>query len=170
MNGDISSNADVALAKAQAVAVAAKNRQTPVPMPAGMPPQTSLANNTSAVPNQQPNMGQQGIMPQAMMSNQAPPMQTHNIGKSPQNAGNISQSPHMSPQTATPRQSPGPSIASKPVTAAQTQMQNQQTPNAATPQPSNLQTPGAQTPPKVSKLKKYRMSAVHGGLWLSIYD
>jgi hypothetical protein len=164
MNGDISTDV-VALAKAQAVAVAAKNRQTPVPLPSGMPPQTSLANNTSAVPNQalsmpnqkQPNMPQQGMMPQAMMSNQAPPMQTHNIGKSPQNAGNMSQSPHMSPQSVTPRQSPGPSIGNKPVAAGQTQMQNPQTPNAATPQPANSQTPGAQTPPKVRRLEKYRI-------------
>jgi hypothetical protein len=173
MNGDIS-NAEVALAKAQAVAVAAKNRQTPVPMATGMPPQISLPNNTNAVTNQTlpmsskpPNMPQQGMMHQPMMPSQTPPMmpsqtppmmpsqtppmQTHNIGKSPHNAGNISQSPHMSPQrTTTPRQSPGPSIANKPVAAAHSQMQNPQTPNAATPQPTNSQTPGSQTPPKVS--------------------
>ena len=177
MNGDISNNSDVALAKAQAVAVASKNRQPQLPMAAGMPAQTSLANNnSSAHANQtlpmssqastmpqpstmsQPStMPQQGMqMPQPMATNQAPPMQTHNIGKSPQNAGNISQSPHMSPQTATPRQSPGPALAGgKPVAPIQPQLQNPQTPSAATPQNSQTtisQTPGAQTPPRVCKL------------------
>lgn len=163
MNGDISNNADVALAKAQAVAVAAKNRQPQLPVAGGMPPQTSLANNSSSahasqtlpMSSQPSTMSQQGMMPQPMLTNQAPPMQTHNIGKSPQNAGNISQSPHMSPQTGTPRQSPGPAIASKPVAAAQPQLQNPQTPNAATPPNSQTtisQTPGAQTPPRVCKV------------------
>ncbi len=167
MNGDISNNADVALAKAQALEVAAKNRQIPVPMASSMPVQTSVPSNPTAVPNQTlpmsskpPSMSPQGMMPQPMMSNQAPPMPTHNIGKSPQNAGNMSQSPHMSPQAVTPRQSPGPSIGNKPAAAAQAQMQNQQSPNAATPQPTNSQTPGAQTPPKVSHVD---FAALHFG-------
>ena len=174
MNGDISNNADVALAKAQAVAVASKNRQPQLPIAGGMPPQTSLANNSSSAHanqtlpmssqvstmSQPSTMSQQGMMPQPMVTNQAPPMQTHNIGKSPQNAGNISQSPHMSPQTGTPRQSPGPAIASKPVAATQPQLQNPQTPSAATPQNSQTtisQTPGAQTPPRVCKRWCFRV-------------
>ena len=162
MNGDISNNTDVALAKAQAVEVAAKNRQTPIPMPTGMPSQTSLLNNamrnqtTMPMSSQPTAMPQRSMMPQQMLPNQTPPIPTHNIGKSPQNSGNLSQSPHMSPQAATPRQSPGPAITNKPA-AAHSQMQNPQTPNTATPnaQPTSsqapgAQTPGAQTPPKVS--------------------
>ena len=127
MNGDCS-NADFTSAKTQVIAAAKKNRQTPVPMAAGMPPRTSLPSNTPAVPNQQPNMLQPAIMPPPMMSNQMPPMQTHNIGKSPQNAGNTCQSSHMS--------------------VAQMQMQNEQKANATTQQSTKLQTPGTQTRPK----------------------
>lgn len=106
MNGDIGSNAEVHLTQP----VAAMNRQTPVPMAAGMPSQTSLSNNISH--NVGLPISSQPTIPQSMK----------NIGKS---SSNIPPSPRMSPQSSTPRQSPSPAVNSNAsVAPVQTQLNN----------------------------------------------
>ena len=126
------------MAQAEAVAVATKNRQPPV---SALPSQPTLPTNP-------PVAGQPTVAskPQ-MMSNQAS-VTPQNIGKSPQNSGNHSQtSPHMSPQTATPPHH-SPAQMSGKVTP---QISNKTpTSTAQSPQPAaTAQTPNS----KVSKQK-----------------
>lgn len=133
MNGEIAGSTAVARAQAEAVAVATKNRQPSLPPQA----QSALPSNTG-VPAQ-PTVASK---PQSMMPQQMVPKQQNvaaqNIGKSPQNAGSLSQtSPHMSPQTLTPHHSPV-SLSNK--AASKPPVQNSK----------NIQPSGGQTPPKVN--------------------